>query len=70
MSFSRVSSGGVNPPVSTRIASQGHASPHMPQKTHRSMSMSNRTGYFSTPGSGDSPAPSVLDFAAHAVAPR
>src|SRR5512141_1835117 len=68
MSFSRVSSGGVNHPVSIRIASHGHASTHMPQKTHRSMSMSNRTGYFSTPGSGDSPATIVMHFAGHAVA--
>jgi len=30
--------------------------------------MSNRTGYFSTVGSGDSPATMVMHFAGHAVA--
>src|SRR3990172_905833 len=67
MSFSRVFSGGVNHPVSIRIASHGHASTHRPQKMHRSMSMSNRTGYFSTFGSGDSPATIVMHAAGHAV---
>src|SRR3990172_5578534 len=67
MSFSRVSSGGVYHPVSIRIASHGHASTQRPQKMHRSMSMSNLTGYFSTFGSGDSPATIVMHTAGHAV---
>src|SRR4030065_192571 len=66
MSFSRVCSAGVYHPVSIRIASHGHASTHCPQKMHRSMSMSNRTGYFSTFGSGDSPATIVMHLAGQA----
>src|SRR3990172_2445907 len=67
MSFSRVLSGKVSQPLSIRIASQGHASTQIAQKMHRSMSMSNRTGYFSTFGSGDSPATMVMHLAGHAV---
>jgi len=39
-----------------RIASHGHASTQKPQSTHRSSSISKRTGIFSIVGSDRSPA--------------
>ena len=50
------------------IASSGHPSTHIPQKMHRSMSISNRLGYFSLSAQGASLASMVMHSAGQAVA--